>query len=158
MKLVLGTAQFGMKYGVANKSGHVCALEISEILRTAQLAGMNTIDTAISYGNSEKSLGAQGMSGWNVITKLPEIPNVDNPYNWISRQLNTSCADLGLKKIHGLLLHRPMQLSGNRGSHIWTSLLKLKEEKKVQKIGISIYSVNELNYFQNIFIGEALSS
>lgn len=149
MKLVLGSAQFGMKYGVANRSGQVVASEIGKILRTAQRAGINTVDTAMAYGSSEKSLGDFGMSSWNVITKLPEIPDADDLRGWIAKQLSASCAKLGLKQLHGLLLHRPTQLSGNRGGDIWDIMLKLKREEKVKKIGISIYSLDELDYVKN---------
>ena len=57
---IIGTAQFGLNYGISNKTGIVSIKEISEILQTAANAGINTLDTAISYGDCDKKLGEIG--------------------------------------------------------------------------------------------------
>ena len=49
MKLVIGTAQFGMNYGIANTNGQVSFKEIIKILDYANLKGIDTLDTAKSY-------------------------------------------------------------------------------------------------------------
>jgi len=56
-KIALGTVQFGQDYGVANESGQVSAHECSLIMDEASSRGINMIDTAIGYGNSETVLG-----------------------------------------------------------------------------------------------------
>ncbi len=56
MKLALGTAQFGMNYGIANSSGKVNHEEAREILSLGRSVGIDTLDTAIAYGDSEESL------------------------------------------------------------------------------------------------------
>ena len=60
-KLALGTVQFGLKYGVANRGGKVSCGEANEILQTARISKINTLDTAIAYGNSEAVLGECGV-------------------------------------------------------------------------------------------------
>lgn len=60
MKLVLGTVQFGLPYGIANQSGQVSRAEAKVILALARSAGIDTLDTAIAYGESETCLGAVG--------------------------------------------------------------------------------------------------
>ena len=81
MKLALGTAQFGLEYGIANQAGPVPLDEVKNIIRHAALRGIDTLDTAIAYGESESALGKVGVNGWNVITKLPALPgaSVDMP-------------------------------------------------------------------------------
>ena len=79
MKLALGTVQFGMPYGIANKSGQVSREKAKEILVLARLSGIDTLDTAIAYGESEACLGEAGLDGFKVITKLPALPkNIKN--------------------------------------------------------------------------------
>ena len=56
-KLALGTAQFGMHYGISNKNGQVNANGIQSILDFAYENDINTLVTAKAYGNSEKSIG-----------------------------------------------------------------------------------------------------
>ena len=57
MKLALGTAQFGMDYGISNKFGKPSPDDITNILNFAESHGIKCIDTAPIYGNSEKLLG-----------------------------------------------------------------------------------------------------
>ena len=52
MKLAIGTAQFGMNYGISNINGKVTGSIARDILKYANSEGIDTIDTAISYGDS----------------------------------------------------------------------------------------------------------
>ncbi len=74
MKLALGTVQFGQDYGIANSNGQTSRSEVDKILELARLKGIKTLDTAISYGESETILGQIGVQDFNIITKLPELP------------------------------------------------------------------------------------
>ncbi len=77
-RLMLGTVQFGLKYGVANVKGQPSYEEVVEILRCGWEAGVNCLDTAAGYGNSEEVLG-QAMAELGisdkmiVVTKLPHM-------------------------------------------------------------------------------------
>ena len=58
-KLVIGSAQFGMSYGIANVHGRPTDIEIKSILDFASKHGINTIDTALLIlviHNSQSSL------------------------------------------------------------------------------------------------------
>lgn len=145
MKLAIGTAQFGMPYGIANQSGQVCGRNAESILTLAITSGIDMIDTAISYGESEKTLGRIGVDGFSVITKLPVIPeSVSDVESWIVDQTKGSMRRLGVDNVYGLLLHRPDQLAGPDGGTIARTLQVLKADGLVDKVGISIYSSGEL--------------
>ena len=68
-KLVLGSAQFGMNYGVAGGT-KVAGPEVREILNLSRSFGVKLIDTAQNYGVAEKALGEHSLEGFEVITKL----------------------------------------------------------------------------------------
>lgn len=77
-RLMIGTVQFGLKYGIANVKGQPSYEEVVEILREAWEAGVNCLDTAAGYGTSEEVLGNAmkelGISGkMVVVTKLPHM-------------------------------------------------------------------------------------
>ena len=74
MKIALGSAQFGLSYGVANVNGKVGISEASKICDVALANNVDTLDTAIAYGNSEEALGSIGVDKFNVVTKLPALP------------------------------------------------------------------------------------
>ena len=141
-KLALGTAQFGMSYGIANTSGQVSRDEAKAILKLASVNGIDTIDTAIAYGESEACLGDVGIGNFRVVTKLPALPEgVTNIEEWIEGQVEASLKKLRIDSLYGLLLHRSVQFGI---PDVRTALERLKQGGKVQKIGVSIYSPDDL--------------
>ena len=151
-RLALGTVQFGFSYGIANTNGQVPYKTAKEILYHAKSKGINTLDTAISYGESESYLGDIGVEGWQVITKLPNIPDeCTDIVTWVNNQVTKSLSRLKVKSISGLLLHQPDCLLTSNGEMIWESLQTLKKDRLVENIGFSIYDPNELDVIWNSF-------
>lgn len=146
-KIVLGTAQFGLPYGVANAHGQISLEEGRKLLALAQAAEISTLDTAIAYGDSEAVLGQLGVARWQVISKLPAVPDtqLSSPLDWVLNQVVDSCARLAKGALHGLLLHRPAQLSGPHGDALYEALIQVRERGLVSKIGVSIYAPEELD-------------
>lgn len=146
MKLALGTVQFGLDYGVANPRGQVSQDEAGAILAHAKSHGIDTLDTAINYGNSEQRLGKIGVTGWQVVSKLPALPDHCREVEaWVRSQVQASIERLRVTKLRGLLLHRPEQLLGKHGEEIYQALLALKQRGSIEKIGVSIYDPAELD-------------
>lgn len=144
-RLALGTAQFGLDYGVANRRGQVSLAQIREILFAAGQAGIETLDTAIAYGSSEEQLGQVGVNHWRIVSKLPGLPAADVSIpQWTEVMINGSLQRLGLEKLFALLLHRPGDLLTPRGPVLYQSLLDLRQRGLVAKIGISAYGPDEL--------------
>lgn len=144
MKLAVGTAQFGLRYGIANEGEQVSQPEVAGILTRARECHVDTIDTAIAYGSSEACLGAVGVEGLRVVTKLPAEMDGDAA-TWAVRHLTASLQRLKVNSVYGLLLHRPAQLLGPDGRTLAKALLDLKDEGLVSKIGVSVYSPDELD-------------
>jgi aryl-alcohol dehydrogenase-like predicted oxidoreductase len=144
LRIALGTAQFGLSYGIANSEGQISQSSALEILEYCKFIGLDTLDTAIAYGESEQCLGSVGVTSFNVITKLPSIPeDCEDIENWIMEEVNASIFRLNGMSLYGLMLHRPEQLLGPYGQEIMSALCSLKKLGIVQKIGISVYSPDE---------------
>lgn len=145
MKLSLGTVQFGLPYGIANQSGQVSRAKAAEIISLARSYGVGDIDTAIAYGDSEAALGQIGVQDFRVVTKLPPLPaQVGDVEAWARDQLSGSLRRLGVESVHGLLLHRASDLLGADGGALFRALEGFKANGQVRKIGVSIYSPDEL--------------
>ena len=146
MRLALGTAQFGIRYGIYNSTGKVTQKEGKAILKHAAVAGINTIDTAVIYGDSELVLGKIGVQDFEVITKLPEIPeHITDIEGWVIKTITESVSRLGIDRLYGLLLHRPSQLLTSKGVKILAALRSLKESAIVKKLGVSVTSPSEFD-------------
>lgn len=145
-KLAIGTVQFGADYGIANKTGKVCMEEASSILNFAWESGVDTLDTAIVYGESETLLGNIGIAKWKVISKIPSVPpDCTNIDAWVKESVNGSLDRLKIKTLHAILLHNAAELFTDHGKELYQSLLTLKAEGKIGKTGVSIYDPSELD-------------
>lgn len=144
-KLAIGTAQFGLDYGIYNQTGKVSLLDIDEILNTAKQYSVDLLDTAISYGSSEVALGKVSVDGFRVVTKLPPVPEKEiNVASWVQENISMSLLRLRQQKIYGLLLHRSEDLLGANSAQLIKALGDLKKSGLVQRVGVSIYSPDEL--------------
>lgn len=151
-KISIGSAQFGLDYGVSNIKGKTCKQEVKKILNFAKHNNIVSIDTALSYGDSEKVLGSFGMSGFEVVTKIPSIENHRiNIKDFINENFKRSLQRLGLSSIHGVLLHDANDLLSKNGATIFKSLEFLKHEGLVKKIGISSYNPEVVEKIINTF-------
>lgn len=141
MKLALGTAQFGLDYGIANREGKVPDEELSSILALARESGVDTLDTAIAYGDAEERLGRAGVAGFRVVSKLPAVPpGTADPRAWVRDSVRASLTRLGIDSLAGLLLHRPDELSGANGGGLQEGLRDVVELGWASRIGVSIYA------------------
>jgi len=142
--LVLGTAQLGMPYGIANKTGQPDQKLANEILRTAWEKGIRTLDTAQVYGESESVIGKFLKSHpdcrFNIITKLPPDTETNSPQDIRSAFRNCQ-ARLGCSPA-GLLLHNAQMLKAWDGP-LGEALTDLKQQGDTGELGVSLYHPEE---------------
>ncbi len=140
-RLALGTVQFGLPYGIANNTGQVAFSQAKKMLHFSADCGMDTVDTAIGYGNSEEILGRIGVEKFKIISKLPSIPKgLENIKKWVIQEMELSLKRLRVERLYGLLLHRPLDLLDDSGYELYVAIQHLKNKGIVSKIGISVYS------------------
>lgn len=151
-KISLGTAQFGMDYGIANDKGKPSLDKVKSILKKAKNLGVKNIDTASVYGASESILGQIGVSDFNLTTKIPSIPieSVDITA-YVNNIIEDSLNKIKIKEFHGVLLHDSEQLFNKEvESDIHNALISLKNNGLTKKVGISIYDPNKLSQLNSI--------
>lgn len=148
-ELVLGTAQLGLPYGVANRLGQPSAEEAELILRSAVRAGIRWIDTAAAYGSSEQRIGTAlpGSKGVRIATKLTPLEelSVMSPadiYGAVSDSVRRSCAHLNTNRLEVLMLHRAKHLTARNG-FVWSAVKQFRDEGLIYDLGVSVYSPDE---------------
>ena len=144
MKLVIGSAQLGMNYGLFNNK-KINRKEFKKIEKLVLSSKINFIDTATSYGNSEKIIGNSKLKKLHIITKI-KLPSKKNIHirNWVSKEISRSLVKLKINKIYGVLIHNYKDLLGKNGKDYLLSLQELKRKKIIRKIGISVYNPQEI--------------
>lgn len=149
MKLVLGTVQFGMDYGV--QGGTRPSEEvISEILSLSLEKKINHFDTASSYGNAEETLGGYiennpgSAEEMHIISKLAPHALVDLPHRrWKDIILKNACESirkLNISKLEAFLFHNAEYIFDENAVG---ALQCVRNENMAKKIGVSIYSPQE---------------
>lgn len=142
LKLALGTVQFGLDYGINNKTGKIGPEQAFVILREAEKRGIDTIDTAYLYGNSEEVIGeylSDNRTNFRVISKLPacEADKVEYFFDTSLKRLRTD-------RIYGYLFH---DFGSYKEDTKKLGILEgLRREGRVSKIGFSLYCPSELDY------------
>ena len=141
-RLILGTAQLGMAYGIANTSGKPNQAVADGIVRTAWEGGIRTFDTAQGYGDSETVLGhalvsCHAASTARVITKLP--PQLPECAEGIVAGVSESRRRLGTPCLFCVMLHREEQLPLLDG-YAGAALTSCRDAGEIKHIGLSVYS------------------
>ena len=148
MKIALGSVQFGIPYGVSNNEGKTSKKQALSILNFAQKKGIRTIDTAPSYGDSERVLGKlfEGEE-WDITTKtLPFNSKSINEeqIEQLRSVFRESLVSLHKKSIYGLLVHSCNDLLKPGGEKIFREMERLREIGMVKKIGVSVYNSKQI--------------
>lgn len=152
-KLVLGTAQLGMDYGVANTAGQPSEKLSETLVKTAIVNGVKWLDTARAYGDSEQILGRALKGGWHsrvgVITKLSTLEDCPAQVGvpvlnaFVDRSIYQSCHALGQSSLDVLMLHRASHMNEWDGA-AWQRLLMHRDQGLVKHLGVSVQTPEEL--------------
>ena len=144
LKIVLGTAQFGLDYGITNIKGKVELEEVIAIKDYALKNGITMVDTAKNYGNSERILG--NFQSFEIVTKinLSQISAGNFKPGILLDNIKTSLSNLGRQSLYALLIHDPVTLLGENKDFFLQELNFVKRTGLVQKYGISVYSPDEV--------------
>lgn len=141
-KMILGTVQLGLDYGINNCIGKPSIDEAYKILEYAYSKKISTLDTASSYGDSEDIIGnyiVQRKHPFNLCTKLP----VNIKSKKIKDYFYNSINKLNVSRLNVYYLHRFEQC---KDESIIKQMKKLKDEGLIELIGVSIYEPKELKY------------
>lgn len=144
-KLALGTVQLGQAYGIANRIGQPDKQKAAEILNYAVKHGIMTFDTAPGYGQSEEIIGSflkeEMGESLNIITKIPSMS--ENNIDGIEKSIRASQKKLGVEQLYGVLFHDANVLDKlTKRDCGWIE--NLKEKHHINKMGISIYSPEQV--------------
>lgn len=150
-KLCIGTAQFGLPYGITNSNGVVNETEVERILEYASKRSINLLDTAQAYGSAESVLGRtiHGHHRFHIISKLPSqhqhFYSCKDAQRW-EKAFHQTLLDLQQEKLDSFLLHRPTDLAKPGANHLLHWLRSLRDRGLVNRLGVSIYSSDDLYY------------
>ena len=112
-RLLLGTVQFGLAYGIANTQGKPSFERVKAILKTALDNGITSLDTAAAYGDSEEVLGKAladlGIADrMTIVSKVPPLPADQDPLTFITDSVTNSLRRLRLPVIPLILFHNEL--------------------------------------------------
>ena len=143
-KLILGTVQFGLNYGVNNTAGKPSKENIKSILDSAYNSGIQLLDTAEAYGDSQNTIGEyhnNSTNKFNVITKFSS--NTEGfSLNIIERVYN-NLKILDVDKLYCYMFHSFDDFNKYFEKYR-KDLLILKRDGIINNIGVSLYSNDEL--------------
>jgi aryl-alcohol dehydrogenase-like predicted oxidoreductase len=144
MKLGIGTAQFGMDYGVSNINGKVSSNELSKIFAFCHKNNIEVIDTAQIYGDSEKRISRYLNNNYRIITKF-SLGSI-NKLHSLQASLETSLHNLSVDKVDTFMVHSFQLSQCDQLQKSYSQLIQLKQQGLINKIGISLYNQDEIEH------------
>lgn len=149
-KICIGTANFGLAYGLSNKYRQLQLSEVDRIIELAKTVGITSVDSAFNYGSSHSVLKKFDLSKFELITKI-KIGNSFNPTHVIK-----DLEKIGQYKTITLLIHNAYELNLETLRRNLYELQKLKDQKFIDKIGLSIYEPEILEPLEGIGLYDSI--
>ena len=144
-KIILGTVQFGLDYGINNNTGKPNHYEVKSIFDYAYNNNINFLDTAEAYGNSHEIIGnyhENSSNKFEVTTKYCSA-RVDLPKN-ISERINHHLKILNISNLYCYMFHNYDDFK-NYFNLFKLELLELKSKGIIKKIGVSLHNNHNIN-------------
>lgn len=145
-RVILGTVQLGMDYGIANVHGKPDSATARAIVEAAWEAGIRHFDTAQAYGTSEAVLGEAlrdlGVAGEaRVASKLAMVAGAAGPDD-AAASIERTFKNLGVERLWCLMLHHPRILD------FWDDwlgelLAGLRDQGQIAHLGVSLSSLED---------------
>lgn len=140
-KIILGTVQFGMPYGINNTVGQPSMEDAFKILNRAHEAGIHTLDTAKAYGNAMQVIGdyhRQSPNRFAIINKFHTTSLLSDAL--VKEELDL----LSISYYEAYLFHAYSDYETST-TQVWNELMRLKEKGLVNQIGVSVYTNQQLD-------------
>lgn len=156
-RCALGTVQFGLTYGIANRTGQPDIADMASILYRAAELGVDTLDTAAAYGDAEQRLGmlpADLRQMFRIITKASIGPGDTLGPDHAERlraSVLRSRDRLGCDRLAALLIHDSAALHRPGAEHIASTLMQMRAEGVVDQIGLSVYTQADIERGLTLF-------
>jgi aryl-alcohol dehydrogenase-like predicted oxidoreductase len=146
-RITLGTAQLGMKYGIANRDGQPTYETALEMLSSSEKYGVSTWDTSPLYGNSESIIGdyvRRYRPQVEISTKLPSLQSLGaltprQVRHLVESRLRTSLKNLAKECVEYYLIHDENDFL-TFGDALIDALSDLQAAGLIKRMGISVYS------------------
>jgi aryl-alcohol dehydrogenase-like predicted oxidoreductase len=139
-KIILGTVQLGLSYGINNSKGKPTKNQAFEILEEAHKNGIKFLDTAAAYGDSEEVIGSFHSSSqkhFSILTKFHAEGD-----DQISNLVSSALKRLNVPKLEVLFFHSYQDFKAN--PNILLDLLQEVKAGRINKIGVSVYTNQEI--------------
>ena len=147
--MTLGTVQLGMNYGIANNDGKPSEEKSFSILRAALEGGVNTLDTARAYGDSEQVIG-RFLKTWegempNIVTKVPKMQGTSPKEleQFATESVENSLKKLGINKISAVMLHGAKD-PVIHGKACADAVKALIDHGYTDRVGVSVYGADDI--------------
>jgi aryl-alcohol dehydrogenase-like predicted oxidoreductase len=143
LRVALGTAQLGMKYGIANREDGPTTSTAHDVLDEAWRQGITMLDTARLYGKAEERIGSWIRASGNtpfIISKLPRLTGEDR-LAFIRESFAASVNALGVDRLDGYLVHRASDLDEAGVADV---LRELVANGQIQAFGVSVYGPEQV--------------
>ena len=140
-KLILGTVQFGLSYGINNSEGLPTEATVNAILDKAYNSGITLLDTAAAYGLAEKRIGSYHELSTNRRFSVNTKFSKDASITWLESLAN-SIRSMKIEQIDTIMFHSFEAYQNNKQD--LEKIYHIGAPNYFKRIGVSVYTNEEL--------------
>lgn len=144
-RLALGSAQFGLDYGITNQTGKLPPPQVGELLRQAVDAKLAWIDTASGYGDAESVIGQQlaADAPIRIVTKI--LLDDSAARGGVVEAVERASSNLNRSQLDAVLLHRPSDLGLPCATDALAALAEFRQAGRIGRFGVSVYDGKDVD-------------
>jgi len=141
MDLMLGTAQLGRNYGIANTSGKIVDEDATSLMVFAHESGIRWLDSGNDYGDCESRLGHISKTTgkqFSVVSKMYVADGQKTSFVSLIDEIKNIAERIYPNILDSVLVHNPNNLIESHDSVMMDALMYAKSEKYINRIGVSV--------------------
>lgn len=139
-QIIIGVTQFGMQYGIFNKSHTNKRKKLKQILVFSAKKKIKSLYTSKYYGNANYLLKSENLRNFHIYLKYKPKDLLNSKFIY---DLNKTKKYFKKNQLF-LMIDNFEKLDGKEASMIYRILINLKKKKVIKKFGYSIYSFRNL--------------
>ena len=145
-KLIIGTANWGQNYGALGTNKRLSTDKLKTLIQLLKEKNIDTLDTSLLYGDAVNRIMNYCDQKFQIYTKFAaNLESNTQGFVFKNRALiSKAITKFPNQTVHGLYVHNVEAIFSPNFHKLVDLLQEVKEKYKNLKIGISVYSNNEI--------------
>lgn len=146
-KIIIGTAQWGLNYGLTQTDSKISSNELMKIINFLEKKKIYSLDASIMYGDAHSRISQFCNADFRVYTKFSVNLDISNEEEFrikVQQDCTNSLSSLGQARLEGIYIHNTGAIYDKKFKILADTMNEIKMAQKNLKVGISVYTKEDI--------------